>query len=131
MIKSDTRFRVKTLVVLLFKISNSHYLVSSEYIHASLYRRNKFHFIPFSCLKTKICFIEKPTCQHWGCRLQRSCKTGFAQISTSSSFSYLRANHITPREQAESGQETIIREIKEIHGNIEKLGLIRGSLDHF
>ena len=126
---SDSELQL--LVVLLFKISNSHYLVSSKYTYRSLYHRNKFNFIPFSCLKTKICFIEKPPCGHWGCRLQRSRKTGFAQVSISSSFFYLGANHITPKEQAESGRKTIIREIKEIHRNIEKLGLIRGSLDHF
>ena len=32
---------------------------------------------------------------------------------------YLRANHITLREQAESGRKTTIGEIKEIHGNSE------------
>ena len=43
-------------------------------------------------------------------------------------FFYLSANHITPKEQAESRRKTIIRKI---HGNTEKLGLIPESLDHF
>ena len=44
-------------------------LGASKYIRTSLYCRNKFQFIPFSCLKTKICFIEKPAWRCWGCRL--------------------------------------------------------------
>lgn len=55
----------------------------------------------------------------------------FALISTSFSFSHLSATPTAPREKVEYERKTILRKIKEIHRNNEKLVAVLGSLKVF
>ena len=55
----------------------------------------------------------------------------FALISTSFSFSHLSATPTAPREKVEYERKTILRKIKEIHRNNEKLVAVLGSFKRF